>query len=97
MMIIRISACPSRTLGRAGTPCVLPVNIFGMLHIHALRQRGISAVTNGYGYNDYGATCYVDIDPNGLIGGLGSTPATPYRNKNSRVNGLLKQGKTRIA
>ena len=33
----------------------------------------------------------------GQTGLLGSSPATPYRNKNSRVNGLLKQGKTRIA
>ncbi len=32
-----------------------------------------------------------------MTGGVGSTPATPYRNKLSRANGLLKQGKTRIA
>jgi len=57
----------------------------------------------GYGYDDYGPTCYTDIDPNGLIGGgvaCGDTttyPATPYRNKCSRADGLLKQGKTRIA
>ena len=54
-------------------------------------------VFGGYGYNDYGATCYVDIDPLGQTGLLGSSLATPYRNKLSRVNGLLKQGKTRIA
>jgi prepilin-type processing-associated H-X9-DG protein len=58
---------------------------------------GISAVTGGYGYNDYGATVYTDIDPLGQTGLLGSTPATPYRNKLSRVNGLLHQSKTRIA
>jgi prepilin-type processing-associated H-X9-DG protein len=51
----------------------------------------------GYGYNDYGATVYTDIDPNGMTGGSGSSPATPYRNKLARVNGLLKQGKTAIA
>jgi prepilin-type processing-associated H-X9-DG protein len=58
---------------------------------------GISALTNGYGYQDYGATIYTDIDPNLLVGGSGSTIVTPYRNKLSRVNGLLHQGKTRIA
>jgi prepilin-type N-terminal cleavage/methylation domain-containing protein/prepilin-type processing-associated H-X9-DG protein len=58
---------------------------------------GISAFTNGYGYNDYGPTVYTDIDPFGQSGLLGSSPATPLRNKLSRANGLLKQGKTRIA
>ncbi len=51
----------------------------------------------GYGYTDYGATVYTDIDPQGNTGGSGSTQAVPYRNKLSRVNGLLKQGSTRIA
>jgi prepilin-type N-terminal cleavage/methylation domain-containing protein/prepilin-type processing-associated H-X9-DG protein len=50
----------------------------------------------GYGVNDYGPTCYTDIDPNGNSGGSGSSLATPYRNKLTRVNGLLKQGSTRI-
>jgi prepilin-type processing-associated H-X9-DG protein len=58
---------------------------------------GISAVTNGYGYNDYGPTVYTDIDPFGQTGLTGSTFITPFRNKLSRVNGLLHQGKTRIA
>ena len=35
--------------------------------------------------------------PSGNAGLRGSTPATPYRNKDSRANGLLKQGKTTIA
>jgi prepilin-type N-terminal cleavage/methylation domain-containing protein/prepilin-type processing-associated H-X9-DG protein len=48
----------------------------------------------GYGMADYGATCYTDIDPNGQAVGSG---ATPYRNKASRTDGLLKQGMTRIA
>ncbi len=51
----------------------------------------------GYGLTDYGATCYTDIDPNGLTGQAGATPVVPYRNKNSRVDGLLKLGKTRIS
>jgi len=54
------------------------------------------AFGKGYGYTDYGATCYTDIDPTGTA----ATPqptATPYRNKPTRVNGLLKQGMTRIS
>src|SRR5208337_349300 len=51
----------------------------------------------GYGLTDYAATCYTDIDPNGLTGQTGWTPIVPYRNKLARVDGLLKQGKTRIA
>ena len=54
----------------------------------------------GYGYDDYGPTCYTDIDPNGLANnepGGATYPPTPYRNKASRADGLLKQGKTRIA
>jgi prepilin-type N-terminal cleavage/methylation domain-containing protein/prepilin-type processing-associated H-X9-DG protein len=51
---------------------------------------------SGYGYTDYGATAYTDIDPNG-IGAYPTPTATPFRNKGSRVNGLLKQGFTRIA
>jgi prepilin-type N-terminal cleavage/methylation domain-containing protein/prepilin-type processing-associated H-X9-DG protein len=58
---------------------------------------GISAFTGGYGYNDYGPTVYTDIDPFAQTGLTGSTPVTPFRNKLSRVNGLLHQGKTRIA
>jgi prepilin-type N-terminal cleavage/methylation domain-containing protein/prepilin-type processing-associated H-X9-DG protein len=51
----------------------------------------------GYGYTDYGATDYTDIDPNLATNGNGATPIVPYRNKNARVNGMLKQGKTAIA
>jgi prepilin-type N-terminal cleavage/methylation domain-containing protein/prepilin-type processing-associated H-X9-DG protein len=58
---------------------------------------GISAVTGGYGYNDYGPTVYTDIDPFGQTLYAANFPATPFRNKFSRANGLLKQGKTRIA
>lgn len=45
-----------------------------------------------YGVQDYGATCYTDIDPTGQTGGLGSTPIVPYRNKNARVDGLMATG-----
>jgi prepilin-type N-terminal cleavage/methylation domain-containing protein/prepilin-type processing-associated H-X9-DG protein len=62
-----------------------------------LNDGGISALTGGYGYGDYGATCYTDIDPLGQTTYAAMFPATPYRNKFSRVNGLLKQGKTRIS
>ena len=55
-----------------------------------------SATNGGYGYNDYGPTVYVDISPL-LVAGNGSLPWVPYRDKNSRANGMLKQGMTRIA
>ncbi|HWE38827.1 MAG TPA: DUF1559 domain-containing protein [Isosphaeraceae bacterium] len=51
----------------------------------------------GYGVNDYFATTYTDIDPNGLTGQTGATPITPYRNKLTRVDGVLKHGSTKIA
>lgn len=51
----------------------------------------------GYGMVSYGPTVYVDIDPNLQTGLLGSQPATPYRNKNSRLDGLLKASKTRFS
>jgi prepilin-type N-terminal cleavage/methylation domain-containing protein/prepilin-type processing-associated H-X9-DG protein len=56
-----------------------------------------SGLNGGYGYTDYGATNYVDIDPFGQTTYATKFPATPYRNKFSRANGLLHQGKTRIA
>jgi prepilin-type N-terminal cleavage/methylation domain-containing protein/prepilin-type processing-associated H-X9-DG protein len=52
---------------------------------------------NGYGYNDYGPTNYTDISPVLSTIGLGASPATPFRDKSTRANGLLKQGKTAIA
>jgi prepilin-type processing-associated H-X9-DG protein/prepilin-type N-terminal cleavage/methylation domain-containing protein len=55
-----------------------------------------SQINNGYGYNDYGPTVYTDISPI-LSPGTEAKPWIPYRNKNSRANGLLKQGMTRIA
>ena len=63
----------------------------------AANDGGISAALggSGYGYNDYGPTCYTDISPLG-VGGVGATLATPFRDKTTRANGLLKQGKTAI-
>ena len=52
------------------------------------------AFGRGYGYGDYGPTVYTDISPVGALTGSG---ATPYRDTTTRVNGLLKQGKTTIA
>jgi len=49
----------------------------------------------GYGYADYGATCYTDINPTGAS--TGYSAATPYRLKTARANGMLKNGCTRIA
>jgi prepilin-type N-terminal cleavage/methylation domain-containing protein/prepilin-type processing-associated H-X9-DG protein len=52
----------------------------------------------GLGIDDYGPTNYTDIDPLGRqFFGTGATQATPFRNKATRANGLLKQGATRIA
>jgi prepilin-type N-terminal cleavage/methylation domain-containing protein/prepilin-type processing-associated H-X9-DG protein len=53
----------------------------------------------GYGVDDYGPTCYTDIDPLGqqFVPGGGATVVTPFRNKPTRADGLLKQGKTSIA
>jgi prepilin-type N-terminal cleavage/methylation domain-containing protein/prepilin-type processing-associated H-X9-DG protein len=51
----------------------------------------------GYGVNDYSATTYVDIDPLLRTGQIGSTPITPYRNRASRINGILGAGATKLA
>jgi prepilin-type N-terminal cleavage/methylation domain-containing protein/prepilin-type processing-associated H-X9-DG protein len=56
----------------------------------------IPAFNLGFGVQDYGAPCYTDIDSTGVSGGLGSTAVTPYRNNNTRSDGLLKVGKTAI-
>lgn len=55
------------------------------------------ATGKGYGVQDYGPTCYTDISPVGATGGTGSTVVTPYREKLSRADGLLKMGMTRIS
>ena len=43
----------------------------------------------GYGVNDYGFTTYVDIDPQGRTDQVGATAITPYRNRASRIDGIL--------
>jgi prepilin-type N-terminal cleavage/methylation domain-containing protein/prepilin-type processing-associated H-X9-DG protein len=48
----------------------------------------------GYGVSDYFATTYVDIDPQLRTGQTGATPITPYRNRASRADGILKHGAT---
>jgi prepilin-type processing-associated H-X9-DG protein len=55
----------------------------------------LAASFGGYGVGDYGATIYTDISPIGAT--LAPGTPTPYRDKTSRANGLLKQGKTTIA
>ena len=51
----------------------------------------------GYGVQDYGPTCYTDIDYNvASNGGAGSLWATPYRNKSTRTDGMLAKGFTRV-
>jgi len=58
---------------------------------------------HGYGFTDYGATCYTDIDPGTPTSGPGvgvdgtTYPATLYRNQLSRTDGLLARGVTKIA
>ena len=67
-----------------------------MVSIPTIRSR--ARFGRGYGYDDYGPTCYTDIDPYGLNErervALISAPPTVTRHP---ADGLLKQGKTRIA
>jgi prepilin-type N-terminal cleavage/methylation domain-containing protein/prepilin-type processing-associated H-X9-DG protein len=51
----------------------------------------------GYGMNDYFGTTYVDIDPLGRTAQVGATPITPFRNRASRVDGILKHGATPLS
>ena len=53
-----------------------------------------SVFGRGYGVDDYGPTCYTDIDPTGTSPATARRPLTATRR---RADGLLKQGKTRIA
>jgi len=83
--VVSVYICPSSTRqpdgGRDG---VDPLDPF-------------SQINNGYGYTDYGPTFYTDISPILNTTGPGAMPWIPYRDKTTRVNGLLKQGSTRIA
>ncbi len=103
---MNFAVCYNNITGMNFTGASTVVNVFlcpSAVHASGQRDQGdpsdplTKTFGHGYGYDDYGATNYTDIDPNGQTGGTGSTPATPYRNKNARVNGLLKQGCTRIA
>jgi prepilin-type processing-associated H-X9-DG protein len=87
--VINVFLCPSVARASSG------------LRDHAAADPNGSAYEkstgSGYGYTDYGATCYTDIDPQGRTGQLGSTSIAPYRNKSIRSDGLLKQGLTGLA
>jgi prepilin-type N-terminal cleavage/methylation domain-containing protein/prepilin-type processing-associated H-X9-DG protein len=82
--VINVFLCPSSVRSNAdGRDALDPTDT------------GVKLFGKGYGLQDYGATCYTDIDPNGQP--VTGTGATPYRNKLSRADGLLKKGSTRIA
>ncbi len=84
---IDVFLCPSsfRQFGRGGRDDADPFDTMD------------SVIQLGYGLQDYGATCYTDVDPNLNTGMPGSTAATPFRNKTQRQNGLLKFSMTKIA
>lgn len=82
--VVSAFVCPSSTRLNAGRDAADP------------NDPASVAAGRGYGYTDYGPTCYTDISPAGAVGGPGSGFTTPFRDKTSRANGLLKQGMTRL-
>ena len=87
--VIAMYLCPSSSRQPDGGQDGIDPNEVGMAS--AIYGRG-------YGYNDYGPTCYTDIRPPGAaVIDTGIYPATPYRDQGYRANGLLKQGKTTVA
>jgi prepilin-type N-terminal cleavage/methylation domain-containing protein/prepilin-type processing-associated H-X9-DG protein len=103
---MNFSVCYNHISGMNFTGASAVINVFlcpSGVHSSGQRDQGdpndklSTTFGHGYGYDDYGPTVYTDIDPNGQGGGLGASAATPFRNKNARSNGLLKQGKTAIA
>ena len=50
----------------------------------------------GYATTSYGATCYTDISPALTTGNTGASPAVPYRDKMSRVDGVISLNQTPI-
>lgn len=80
--VVSTFLCPSSPNQSAGRDAIDPLDA------------GSQATKIGYGLQDYGPTCYTDIDPTGTVQSAGT--ATPYRNKAFRANGILKQGKTTI-
>ncbi len=81
--VVSFFICPSSTRLNVGRDGVDPNDTIS------------KAMGLGYGYTDYGPTCYTDIDPTGTIQTPGS--ATPYRNKPTRVDGALKVNMSRIS
>ncbi len=104
---LNFSVCYNESTGMNFTGAAAVINVFicpSASRLNAARDSGdpndsISAKFGyGYGYTDYGPTVYTDISPiPGNTSGTGSSAATPYRDKTTRVNGMLKQGSTRIA
>jgi prepilin-type N-terminal cleavage/methylation domain-containing protein/prepilin-type processing-associated H-X9-DG protein len=85
--VIGAYLCPSsiRQESSPGRDTIDPYDDFS-------KQTGI-----GYGMQDYGATCSTDIDPQGCAGGPASTPITPFRNRPTWTDGLLKASYTHLA
>jgi prepilin-type processing-associated H-X9-DG protein len=84
--VIKVYLCPSASQppDNGGSEAIDPAD--------AVSQ----AAGRGYGITSYAALPYTDIDPQLRTGQPGSTSITPFRNKNARVNGLLKASKTGI-
>ncbi len=80
--VIRVFLCPSSTRTNTDRDGVDPNDPIS------------KTFGRGYGYGDYGPTVYTDISP--LAVQNTAFPATPYRDKTTRADGLLKQGQTRI-
>ena len=51
----------------------------------------------GYAVTSYGGTCYTDISPTLSTTGVGASPAVPYRDKATRVDGVLSLNQTAIS
>ena len=85
--VISIFLCPSSPNASAGHDAIGDPN-----------GAPFEANGPGYGLTDYGATCYTDIDPQGHDRPVGLRPRLYLTGTSfARVDGLLKQGKTKIA
>jgi prepilin-type N-terminal cleavage/methylation domain-containing protein/prepilin-type processing-associated H-X9-DG protein len=83
---VAVYICPSADRDPAGARDDAPLDPTDTL---------AAALGKGYGFTDYGATCYTDINPNS-VPGSGATVATPYRDKATRADGTLARGYTRL-
>jgi len=84
--VVNVFICPSATRAGVGNQdSIDPLDTFAATAGH------------GYGFCDYGATVYTDISPSLSTTGSGATLATPYRDKTTRVDGLMAKGFTRVA